>query len=484
MGMKVKKMYKMTVLMLALLLFSSGLSVNAIQSESYLKQDVVNNENYGDDDNKVSVSDGTYDLLIISPKKFSRYIKPLVNHKNEFGVKTIQVNVEDVYDQMYWHGRDDAEKIKLFIKKSIEEWGIKYVLLIGGRKNQRASETWWIPVRYSHLDRKYDDLIERKFLSDLYFADIYDRNGNFSSWDDNNNGIYGEWPEDKAAEDRPDLFPDVYVGRLPCRNAFEVRILVKKIIKYETGKCSDSWFKTMVVVAGDTYPEKTDYYDGEVYTQMGLDMMPGFNPVKLWASDGSLQNWVDVVKVFNKGCGFIWFSGHGNPASWSTHPPDDSSTWINGLKLRYMPLIHNGKKQPVCITGSGCFNSMFNVSLGHSSWVYGLPISHCFSWGLASKINGGSIATIGATAFSYESPDINLGYGGIEWLDIHFFEQYGLSNIDILGEIWGNTITSFFQNFTINWDDQSADGSALVAKNGQQWLLIGDPSLKIGGYAV
>jgi len=149
-----------------------------------------------------------------------------------------------------------------------------------------------------------------------------------------------------------------------------------------------------------------------------------------------------------------------------------------------VPFLLNGKKQPVCITGSGCFNSMFNVSLGHSSWVYGLPIPRCLSWALTTKINGGSIATIGATAFSYESPDINLGFGGIEWLDIHFFEQYGLNNIDILGEIWGNTITSFLQNFSINWDDDSFDGSALVAKNCQQWLLIGDPSLKIGGYSI
>jgi hypothetical protein len=77
-----------------------------------------------------------------------------------------------------------------------------------------------------------------------------------------------------------------------------------------------------------------------------------------------------------------------------------------------------------------------------------------------------------------------LGYGGIEWLDIHFFEQYGLNNIDILGETWGNTITSFLQNFSINWDDDSFDGSALVAKNVEQWLLIGDPSLKIGGYPI
>ncbi|MCK5112304.1 MAG: hypothetical protein KAQ84_02060, partial [Thermoplasmatales archaeon] len=324
--MKKNKKLKITALMLILVLFSTTFSADALQNKnSHLKQNIVNSKD-NVEENKV-FSDGVYDLLIIAPQAFSRYILPLVHHKNKFGVKTILVDVEDVYHQMFWHGRDKAEKIKYFIKSALDEWGIKYVLLVGGRKNQRATETWWIPVRYSHLDRRYGQFVERKFISDLYFADIYDENDNFSSWDTDDDGIYGEWPEDKAAEDTPDLYPDVYVGRLPCRNAFEVRIMVRKIISYETGKSSDSWFKTMVVVAGDTYPKKTEYYDGEVYTQMGLDMMPDFNPVKLWTSDESLKNWIDVVRAINKGCGFIWFSGHGNPALWGTHPPDDSSTW-------------------------------------------------------------------------------------------------------------------------------------------------------------
>ena len=427
-----------------------------------------------------------YDLLIVAPNLFLKYLEPLVEHKNRHGVRTKLVDIEDVYQQMYWQGRDQAEKLKYFIKSAVEKWGIKYVLLVGGKKHQTASDNYWIPVRYSHLNRSYEGYAESKFLSDLYFADIYNKEGNFSSWDTNGNGIYGEWAENQSAADIPDLYPDVYVGRLPCRNIFDVKVVVKKIIDYESKKCSDSWFKRMVVVAGDTYPEKTSYYDGEVYTQMGLDMMPGFEAVKLWTSDGSLKSWVDVVRAINRGCGFIWFSGHGNPASWATHPPN-SSKWITGLKLWQMNFLFNKEKLPICITGSGCFNSMFNVSLKHSDWTYFMGlfpynVPYCWSWAMVKRATGGSIATIGATAFSYESPDINRGEGGIEWLDMHFFEQYGLKNVTILGEVWGKTITAFLQNFTINWNDNSPNGSAIIAKNVQEWVLFGDPSLKIGGY--
>lgn len=423
-----------------------------------------------------------YDLLIIAPRVFRNELLPLVKHKNNIGVRTVLVDLDEVYDRMFWQGRDEAEKVKYFIKAAVENWGVHHVLLVGGRRNQGQVEKWWLPVRYSALDRPYGTYPEPRFLSDLYFADIYDANGSFSSWDDNQNGIFGEWPVSQGAVDHPDLVPDVSLGRLPCLNSRELRIVVRKIIRYETRGCAESWFKNMVVVAGDTYPGRTPYYDGEFYTQQGLEMMPEFRHVKLWASDGSFKNWVDVVTTVNKGCGFLWWSGHGNPKSWATHPPDDNETWIYGLRLRNLPFLYNRYKLPVCITGSGCFNNMFNVSLRNKRWVYGLPTPYCLSWALMIQRDGGTIATIGATAFSYESPDINLGYGGIEWLDKQFFSEYGQNHTDVLGDTWRDAITSVIRQCPIDWSDDSVDGSALVVKNIQQWALFGDPSLKIGGY--
>ncbi|EMR73793.1 Peptidase C25, gingipain [Thermoplasmatales archaeon SCGC AB-539-N05] len=479
---------KLIAISFIFLLIIANISIITISSRIAVK--TYNDPHYFNISND-NGSESIYDLLMISPQKFSNSLKPLVDHKNNYGVKTIQVNIEEVYQQIFWKGRDNAEKIKYFIKEAIEQWGIRYVLLVGGRQDQSRQETWWIPVRYSYINRGYLRennvlLPEEKFISDLYYADIYDENGIFSSWDDNNNCIFGEWPVNESAVDIPDLTPDIFVGRLPCRTVFDVKTIVKKIINYETGNFSDSWFKKMVVIAGDTYPDKTDYYDGEAYTQMGLDMMPGFEPVKLWTSTGTLKNWHDIVKAINQGCGFVWFSGHGNSVSWSTHPPNDSSAWIGKFRLWHMLFLRNRGKLPICIAGSGCFVSMFNVSLGHSERAYwqGLPINvpRCWSWSLARKIGGGSIATIGSTAFSYESPDIDSGFGGCEWLDMQFFGEYGLKGTDILGETWGNTVTSFVQNFTINWSDDSSNGDALIVKNVEQWVLIGDPSLKIGGY--
>mgnify|MGYP006285230009 CR=1 FL=1 len=434
-----------------------------------------------------------FDLLIISPQIFSNYLEPLVKHKNKHNIKTKLVTIEDVYDQVFWRGKDDAEKLKYFIKDAKEEWNISYVLLVGGRRDQSTEESWWIPVRYTNIIRDYpghEQWPEGDFLSDLYFADIYDSEGNFSSWDDDNDGIFGEWYDHEIAEDTPDLYPEIAVGRLPCRNIFDVKIVVNKIIDYETSTFDDSWFKKLLVVAGDTYPVKTDYIDGENHTQQAIDIMSDFESVKIWSTLGNLH-WINIVRQLNKGCGFVFFSGHGGGKSWSTHPPYDNDTWIGVFRLKHMGFLFNKEKLPVCLSASGCFNNMFNVSLSSSFLVYsnilrlfyfssGTP--RCWGWSLVARPFGGSIATIASTAYSYESSDINSKRGGCEWLDIHFFEEYRQSKTKVLGDCWSNTIARFLQNFSINWSDNSTYGDAIIVKNLEQWLLIGDPSLKIGGY--
>ena len=440
-------------------------------------------------------SSNKYDLLIITPEEFSKNLEKLKIHKEKLGIRTKIVETQDVYNQIYWIGKDNAEKVKYFIKEAIENWEIKYVLLFGGRKDQSKTETWWVPVRYTNIIRDYkghEKYPEGDFLTDLYFADIYDEHGNFSSWDDDNDGIFGEWLEDSEAQDIPNLKPDVFVGRLPCRNNIDVRVVVNKIIRYETADFSDSWFKKMIVVAGDTYPEKTDYIDGENHTQKAIDIMNDFETVKIWSSLGNL-NWFNIVREINKGSGFVFFSGHGGARSWGTHPPNDIDKWIGDFRLRHMAFLFNRHKLPVCLSASGCFNNMFNVSLSYSFLSYWkilgvIPTNltiltpRCWGWALVARPFGGSIATIASTAYSYESSDINSKRGGCEWLDIHFFEEYKNSKSKILGECWGNTVSRFLQNFSIDWNDTSNYGDAIIAKNLEQWLLIGDPSLKIGGY--
>ena len=302
------------IIAFAIIILFIGMSISPSFSAELTKEDII--DILSRFTQKTSTEDGNnvYDLLILTPSKFSKTLQPLVTHKNSIGVKTKLETLSKVYEEMFWYGRDKPEKIKYFIKTSMEKWGIKYVLLVGDFKN--------MPVRYVYNDEEWEGYPEPYFLSELYFADIYESEGEFSSWDTNNNGIYGEWNGEQAQDYNIDLYPDVYVGRLACRTKIEVKIMVNKIIKYENNAYGSEWFNTMVVVAGDTYLESQNPnwtgYEGEENTQMALDNMSDFEHVKLWTSDGSFTGSKDVINAINNGCGFIFFDGHASPQSWST----------------------------------------------------------------------------------------------------------------------------------------------------------------------
>jgi hypothetical protein len=111
-------------------------------------QHVVVNVTYKEPAEPILENNHIYDLLIVAPSNFIKELQPLVAHKEKHGVKTNLVSVEEVYDQTE-SGRDKQEQIKYFIKEAIEQWGITYVLLVGGIKGQ--SQSWSLPIRYSHV---------------------------------------------------------------------------------------------------------------------------------------------------------------------------------------------------------------------------------------------------------------------------------------------------------------------------------------------
>jgi hypothetical protein len=425
-----------------------------------------------------------YNLVIIAPEKFTSQLQPLVDHKNDVGIQTLLKPVEEIYDE--YEGVDNQEQIKYFIKDAKETMGIDYVLLVGGMVGQRFE--WHVPVRYSHVD----DGHEGSFISDLYYADIYNGDGNFSDWDSNGNGIFAEWIG--ANKDIIDLVPDVYLGRLPCRNTMEVKIMVDKIITYETTAYGEEWFDRMVVVGGDSAPGD-QYYEGEEENQYALDYMSDFEGIKLWTSDGSFTGVGDVVSAISDGCGFLFFDGHGNPSTWSNHPPNDEDTWITGLSTIDMPKLRNGDHLPVTVIG-GCHNGQFNVTLlnilkgimeegmdffsltfYHKEWV-----PECWAWRMVRKINGGAIAIMAYTGLDWfatgdsngdDIPDCTQFYSG--FANTHFFKNYGVNNITILGQAHSQTLIDYIT-------EHPPMDERLDSKTVQEFALLGDPSLQIGGY--
>ena len=436
-----------------------------------------------------TVSD-QYELVIIAPEKFSDALQPLVTHKIGKGMTTKLVTRDDICNSVYFpaEGRDCTEEMKYFIKNACDQWATKYVLLVGGRNGGVKEEQWWIPVRYSVLN----DGSEGSYLTDLYFADLYDVNGSFSSWDSNDNGVFAEWTN--TQRDILDMYPEVFVGRLSCTNVPQVKTMVKKIITYETTTYGAEWFKTFVGVAGDTYPELNDpYYEGELATNASFQQLEslGFAASMMWTSNGRFMDAKAVLDEISKGCGFVHFSGHGNPVAWSTHLPKND-TWVDGPSAFDMRKLSNGDQQPVVIVG-GCHNAQFNTSLYNmvkgvlenglsyfsstrpfgDFWYYEW-IPRCWAWSMTSQSKGGAIAVIANTGLGYGEPGAQtlLQRGRhLEWL---FFKAYA-DGMENLGETHGMDLM-YYMNEHPPMADQTD------CKIIQEWALLGDPSLLIGGY--
>lgn len=211
-----------------------------------------------------------YDLVIISPLNFKYILQKVIDHKNKFEMKTILKTTNEIYRE--YSGVDKPEKIKYFIKDAVEKWGVKYVLLFGGLKSKiyakpkddlnHGAKWWYIPVRYSNFQWDGGSSFnftsgEPGYISDLYYADIYKEGGEFENWDSNGNGVFAEWSGD--LRDELDLYPDVAVGRLACRNYKEARDVINKIINYEKKPADPSWFKRMIAITGDGCLDQEDW---------------------------------------------------------------------------------------------------------------------------------------------------------------------------------------------------------------------------------
>jgi hypothetical protein len=182
--------------------------------------------------------------------------------------------------------------------------------------------------------------------------------------------------------------------------------------------------------------------------------------------------------------------------SWSTHPPYNESIWINGLQVKDMPKLTNGEQLPVTVCG-GCHNGQFNTSLlnilkgiilerlKYFQWRFYLGewTPECWAWRLVSVKNGGSIATMAYAGldwfaegdFNNDSiPDCTQFFSG--FMNTQFFKNYGVNNMTILGDAYTQSLIDYLTFYPPMMEK-------LDCKTVQEFVLLGDPSLQIGGYS-
>ncbi len=437
-----------------------------------------------------------YDMLIITPVAFQDELEPLKQFKDATCRPTVIVTLESIYANPSYTGYDQAEEIKKCIADYEENHAIQYVLLVGDVDR--------LPMRYFYLKREVSDEVRwlQYYLTDHYYADLYESGGDFCTWDADGDGIFGEILDtdddgNYDYNDGIDFIFDVIVGRIPVDTEDDVEIYVDKVIRYETEVSDDdAWFKKILLATGTgdwVYPDDPDTWDEDQNDQIATEMASaGFSSIKLYHTNpvgSTYPNADNINDNLNDGIGFMNVISHGNEFSWGVYDVrTDMSGLTNDDKLTvvYSFGCSTAKLGPIAAANpyidiSGVYR---DYGLVYDSSYYPHPKStwvepaipdplqdsttdiDCMPeyWNFDSE--NGAVAFIGSTAEASGS----MGSPVMQY----FFEAI-VSGDQVLGEVWSSVsdeVASGGHHIESDWD------------HARRWLYInvfGDPSLVFGG---
>ena len=163
------------------------------------------------------------DYIIITHSDFYTDVLPLANHRAAQGLRSMVVDVEDVYDE-FSYGIFDPMAIHDFLAYVYANWVLPapaYVLLVGDgnydfKDNFDRGEPNYIPP---------------------YLADVDPWIGEIAS-DNRYVCVSGD-----------DILPDMHIGRLPAQTSAQASTMVNKILDYERDSPSSDWNKDILFLA-------------------------------------------------------------------------------------------------------------------------------------------------------------------------------------------------------------------------------------------
>lgn len=402
------------------------------------------------------------EMLIITPnnESFINAVEPLMEWKNEKGVKTIVLSNFSLYP-----GTDDAERIRNMIKSYYEEENIQWVLLAGDAQNSI------IPIRNVYnpdvvrwgngrTETIGDDYYKP---TDFYYADLT------STWDNdgvgnNGDGNWGEAPKDTDhGLDEISWTPEVYVGRLPANDAIELEIMVNKTLKYETDPEIGDWTNRMLLAGGissySVYGDDSGEYESVLTSYIIQNYAKSVvNYTHLVKEEGNLTR-PNLINFFNNGYSTVILAGHGSPTRYYIDPHTTGYTDVDAS-------TSSNTHMPSLVYLDACTMSSYDVGDGSIGEL------------LIKRMDAGAIGVIGALRVSWYFEDdgnlekLNRGNAKLFWKE--FYENKKFQQGRALYDSKVSYITS---DYYVN-----GPGSTIYdfeRKNILTYNLLGDPEVDI-----
>ncbi|MCZ7575069.1 MAG: C25 family cysteine peptidase [Ardenticatenaceae bacterium] len=248
------------------------------------------------------------DYIVITHADFRSAIQPLVDHRAARGLRTVVVDVQDIYDE-FSAGHFDAGAIHDFLEYAYFNW-------------QRPAPSYVLLVGDGHYDFK-----DARGTGEPVFIPPY------------------LWPVDPfigetASDNRyvtvagDDLVPDLAIGRLPVQTAAQATALVNKILAYEREPTTQDWNRHLVFVADNSYsPSNRLDSAGDFWAlsdDVALNHVPPpyvaqriyYDPSPRYAGESYKYTTVDstraaIVAAINSGALVVNYIGHAAPQFWA-----------------------------------------------------------------------------------------------------------------------------------------------------------------------
>lgn len=242
--------------------------------------------------------EGEYKVLIITSETLQAGFNNYAEHYLSQGLACVVKTVEEINSLMT--GQDSPEKIRNYIIQEYTNSGIEQVVL-GGDVEHVPFRGFYCGVQSSEWMEAYD------IPSDLYYSALD------GTWDDDEDGIWGEPEED-------DLLPDIAVGRMPVSDLSELDIEINKSRLYQLAPVEAELNKPLLVGenlyddpltwGADYLDLLVGYHDDNGYTTDGI---PESDPIVTFY-DRDLGYWDanDIMAKINEGSSFIHHAGHSN----------------------------------------------------------------------------------------------------------------------------------------------------------------------------
>ncbi|MEA3505531.1 MAG: C25 family cysteine peptidase [Bacteroidota bacterium] len=286
---------------------------------------------------KAAKGDSDYQLLVITGESFTENFEELTNFYLKQGLKSNIKSVEDINLEI--SGQDLPERIRNYILQEYQNNGIEHVIL-GGDVEVVPYRGFFCSVQSSSV---YED---DNIPADIYYSALD------GSWDDDNDGLWGEPDED-------DLLPEVAVARMSFSNESELEKMFNKTMNFQANPvigelrdpllAGEHLYSDPETVGSDYLELLIGHHEDNGYITDGIP--EDFDIHKLYYSEVGNWSGSDLMNEVNSGRSLLFHVGHANSNTvmnlYTSDITNENFSGANGTDHNFTIVYTHG-----CICGS------------------------------------------------------------------------------------------------------------------------------------